>query len=89
MKEIEIWEAEQKMRDMLESESMGDRIYEFAQDLFQRYIGVIEASNRIVDADGFYCEGDCHDGVAWYDDIQEEFYQAVYDRMIDFLKRGE
>lgn len=83
--------AEQMMRDMLSKESMGDRVYEFAQKLFHSYINVIEAGHRIVDDEGEFCgdSDDCHDGVAWYDDIQEEFFQAVYDRIKDFLENGE
>lgn len=83
-------DAEQMMREMLAKESMGDRVYEFAQVLFHRYINVIEAGHRICDAEGPYGDSeDCHDGVAWYDDIQEEFFQSVYDRLLNFLKNGE
>ena len=83
MARITIEEAEQKMFDLLNAEDMGDRIYEFAQELFQRYINVIESGNTITNKDVLdrYEE--------WYDGVQEEFYQAVYDRATKFLTNGE
>lgn len=75
-------QAEQKMFDMLNAEQMGDRIYEFAQELYQRYINVIETGNKInTDVLDRYEE--------WYDGVHDEFFQAVYDRINKFMKEGE
>lgn len=77
-----IKQAEQKMFDMLKAEQMGDRIYEFAQALYQRYINVIETGNKIntdvLDQDE-----------EWYDGVHDEFFQAVYDRIAKFMEEGE
>lgn len=76
-------EACQMMFDTLDNECMGDRVYEFAQELFDGYIHWIEDHVEISDKDVF------DSGEEWYDEIREEFFQAVYDRMLDFLKSGE
>jgi len=86
---LSVGDAEQMMRDLLSKESMGDRVYEFAQNLFQRYINVIHAGHRIANIDGVFEDDNDHGGEAWYDGIQEEFFQAVYDRMSDFLNNRE
>lgn len=79
---ITIEQAEWKLFDMLNAELMGDRIYEFAQELFYRYINVIETGNKIeTDVLGRDEE--------WYDEVHDEFFQAVYDRINKFMKEGE
>lgn len=78
---ITIGQAQAKMFALLNVEQMGDRVYEFAQDLFQKYIAFIEKSYKI-DGVEEYLDID----EEWYDEIQEEFYQAVYDKINDFLK---
>lgn len=77
-KQITIADAEQMMFDTLEEMDLGDKIYEFAQDLYQGHIQYIE-DNYEVD------ESDLGSGERWYDAIYEEFYQAVYDAMVKFL----
>ena len=69
--------AEQKMFALLALEDMGDRIYEFAQELYQRYIRQIEDEFKV----------ECPDwpDVEWYDGIYEDFFQEVYAKMIEFL----
>ena len=79
-----IEQAEQKMFDMLKAEQMGDRIYEFAQELYQRYINVIETGTEIEGKDE-YLDSD----EEWYDEIHDEFFQTVYDRIRKFMKEGE
>lgn len=70
--------AEQKMFALLAREDMGDRIYEFAQELYRRYIEFIQYSYDIEGATD-------EDDVAWYDGIYEDFHQEVYAKMIEFL----
>ena len=72
-------EAREKLLSSLDKEDFGDRVYEFAQNLFQNGINVIETKNAISDDDP-------HDDVMWYDDVQEEFYQKVYDKTLAFLQ---
>lgn len=72
--------AQKYMFDLLNKEDMGDRIYELAQDIFQGCINVVE-NNSVIEGVEEYLDT----GQAWYDEIQEEFYQAVYDKMTDFL----
>ncbi len=81
---LTIEQAEQKMFDMLKAEQMGDRIYEFAQELYQRYINVIETGTEIEGKDE-YLDSD----EEWYDEIHDEFFQTVYDRIRKFMKEGE
>lgn len=78
MDKISIESAEQMMYMLLDKEDMGDRIYEFAQELYQRYIRKIE-ENFEVD------ESNLDINERWYDAIYEEFFQAVYDEMVKFL----
>ena len=75
--------AIEMMFDTLSEEHIEDRIYEFAQELFDGYIAQIEDNNEITDKDKY------DSGEEWYDEIREEFFQAVYDKMLGFLKNGE
>lgn len=77
MDKISIESAEQMMYMLLDKEDMGDRIYEFAQELYQRYIRKIE--------DEFKVERPDWTDVEWYDGIYEDFFQEVYAKMIEFL----
>ena len=47
MDKISIESAEQMMYMLLDKEDMGDRIYEFAQELYQRYIRKIEDEFKV------------------------------------------
>lgn len=79
MDKISIESAEQMMYMLLDKEDMGDRIYEFAQELYQRYIRLIEDNFKV----------ECPDCMSrdeeWYDGIYEDFHQEVYAKMIEFL----
>ena len=83
MARITIEEAREDLFSQLRCESIGDRIYEFAQELFQRYINLIECADEVTGLDVL------DSGEEWYDGVQEEFYQAVYDRATKFLTNGE
>lgn len=83
-KKITIEDAQRAMYEKLEKVSMGDKVYEFAQDIFQGFINMIETENEIKDA-----EERLESDQEWYDEIQEDFYQTVYDKLTDFLKNGE
>ena len=72
-------EAEQKMFALLAREDMGDRIYEFAQELYQRYIRKIEDEFKVERPDCMSRDEE------WYDGIYEDFFQEVYAKMIEFL----
>ena len=77
---ITIEQAERKMFGLLQTEDMGDRVYELAQDLYQKYIQYIEEHFEITGKEE-YLDSDQE----WYDSIYEEFFQAVYDAMVKFL----
>lgn len=79
MAKISIEQAEQMMFDSLAKEDMGDRIWEFAQELYQKYIRQIEEKHTVVNKDVLDRDEE------WYDGIYEEFFQEVYERMINFL----
>lgn len=80
MKQITMLEAQKKMFDLLKEKDMGDTIYEAAQAVFQDAINAIETGNEIIDKD------ELDTGQEWYDEIQEEFYYAVYDKLAEFLR---
>lgn len=82
MAQLTVEQAQRELFSMLNAEDMGDRIYEFAQALFERYVNLIECADKI---DTDVLESD----EAWYDDAREEFFQAVYDRILKFMKEGE
>lgn len=79
MAKISIEQAESMVFDLLNKEDLGDRIYEFAQELFQRYIRQISERYSIENPDVL----DRHE--EWYDGVYEDFHQEVYAKMIDFL----
>lgn len=79
MDKISIESAEQMMYMLLDKEDMGDRIYEFAQELYQRYIRKIEDEFKVERPDCMSRDEE------WYDGIYEDFFQEVYAKMIEFL----
>lgn len=79
-KKITIDDARYEMFKMLRNKDMGDTVYEVAQNIFQGCINVIETGNEITDEDEWL---DINE--EWYDAIQEEFYQEVYNKLTDFL----
>ena len=79
-KKITSDEAVEMMFDTLNKESIEDRIYEFADDLFGLYIDRIEKENEITDNDEFGNDEE------WYDEIRDEFLECVYDKVRSFLK---
>lgn len=77
---ITMSQAQDKMFELLERICIGDEVYELAQGLFTFLINQIEANNCITDAE------ELDSGEEWYDGIREDFFQEVYDRMLNFLK---
>ena len=88
-KKIYDFEAQSMLLGSLDKENFGDRVYEFAQDLFQSGINVIESNNEIRDIDGNLADSEHSNEDMWYDDVQEEFFQKVYDKLTKFLTIGE
>ena len=86
-KKINEFEAQSMLLANLDKEDFGDRVYEFAQNLFQSGINVIESNNEIRDIDGNLADYEHSNEVMWYDDVQEEFFQKVYDKTLEFLSR--
>ena len=78
-KKITIDDARYEMFSMLRHMDFGDKVYEFAQDIFQGCINVIETGNKITDNDTLDRDEE------WYDEIQDEFYQEVYNKLTEFL----
>lgn len=91
MKEkINIYNAQELLMQSLDKKDFGDRVYEFAQEQYQNAIAVIEQKYDITDVDGqVITEEDSHGEQEWYDEVQEMFYQKVYDRTLEFLTQGE
>ena len=79
MDKITVYEAQKKVYELLNNEYLGDRVYEFAQELFDKYINWIELKNEIIDKDAL------DSSEAWYDEIQEDFFESVYEKLIDYL----
>ena len=78
---ISIPEAETLLFKELDATSFGDAIYELAGELFQKCIIAVESKNTVT--------GEMDTDEAWYDEAQQDFYQKVYDKMLDFLQNGE
>jgi hypothetical protein len=79
-RKITIDEAQALMYNSLNVVDFGDKVYELAQDIFQGFINVIETKCEIEGVEE-YLDSD----QAWYDEIQEDFYQQVYDKLTEFL----
>lgn len=82
-KKISIEQAENLMLDKLAKEDMGERIYDFAQELYQQYIREIEDKYRVENPNVL----DRYE--KWYDGIYEEFFQTVYDTALSYLSKRE
>lgn len=87
MKEkINAFEAEKRLLDTLKDDDFQDRIYEFAQECFQRGIAKVEEKAIVVDADGEPWS-DGNDGeCTWYDWIWQGFFDACYQALYNFIK---
>ena len=79
-------QAEKILMDSLTEADLGDVIYEAARNLF---IGFIDSIHHSYEVDGFDDDGIERDGVAWYDDIYDEFATTAYELMTDFLTGGK
>ena len=79
-RKISIDEAQALMYNSLNVVDFGDKAYELAQDIFQGFINVIETNCEIEGVEE-YLDPDQE----WYDEIQEDFYQQVYDKLTEFL----
>ena len=79
MDKITVYEAQKKVYELLYNEYLGDRVYEFAQNLFNKYINWVELKNEIIDKDVFESSEE------WYDEIREDFFETVYEKLIDYL----
>lgn len=79
MERLSIEQAEHKLFDLLYSESIEDRLYELAQDLFNRSVRKLEEEYEVEDLE--FLESDAE----WYDDSYDEFIRQAFGRMSDFL----
>ena len=84
---LSVDDAQVQLLNSIDKEDFGDRVYEFAQNLFQSGINVIETKNIIRDSDGRLADYEHSNEVMWYDDVQEEFFQKVYDKTLEFLSQ--
>ena len=58
---------------------LGDKLYEFLQDLCDEAVQKIESKHCIIANDGTpYTE---NDDVMWYDECRSEFMTAVYEKI--------
>ena len=81
MNTIKEQNAQDKLFKLLERIDMGDAVYEMAQSIFQKCIDDVESNGMVVDNDG----NDYDSGEAWYDDVQEDFFECVYEKLKKFL----
>ena len=85
MNTIKEQNAQDKLFKLLESidmgDAVGDAVYEMAQSIFQKCIDDVESNGMVVDNDG----NDYDSGEAWYDDVQKDFFECVYEKLRNFL----
>lgn len=79
-------DAEDILFKSIETIEIGDRIYELAQDEFNKLVDTVNAKYTVVDDDG--CVYDGSDGVEWYDDCREEFMKAIFSMCEDFFNQS-
>jgi hypothetical protein len=60
----------------VDNPDLGDRFYEFVQDLCNKAIDDIESKHEIEN-------NDIEDDVMWYDDYREDFMKAVFEKIQD------
>lgn len=60
----------------VDSPDLGDRFYEFVQELCNKAIDDIESKHEIEN-------NDIEDDVMWYDDYREDFMKAVFEKIQD------
>jgi len=78
--------AVEMLLSFIDKENLGDRFYEFAQEVFQKAIASVEKEHIIVDVDGIpYTE---EDDEMWYDDTFKEFLEKLADKLAKELKNG-
>lgn len=69
-------QAGQLLLSYADSPDLGDRFYEFVQELCNEAINEIERNYEIED-------NDIEDDVMWYDDYREDFMKAVFEKIAD------
>lgn len=86
---INIFDAEQKVREMANNEMIEDRIYELAQELTEGYICRIHANNEVLDADGNPCDmlNPDRDGSMWYDEVRDDAMRILFEKMGEFFRQ--
>ena len=60
----------------VDNPDLGNRFYEFVQDLCNKAIDDIESKHEIEN-------NDIEDDVMWYDDYREDFMKAVFEKIQD------
>lgn len=86
-------QAEEKLLAVLDTEEgkdLGDAVYELAHDLYRKHIQKIEENNTIVDENGKPALTSNSDGVVgelWFDCVYDQFFEKVYENLIEFLTR--
>lgn len=69
-------QAGQLLLSYVDNPVLGDRFYEFVQDLCNKAIDDIESKHEIEN-------NDIEDDVMWYDDYREDFMKAVFEKIQD------
>lgn len=82
-KTIDYTGAHNSIYSCLHADDFMDRIYEFAQDLFQKECAKINEEFFVIRQDGTICEPE--DNEQWYDDEFEDFFKHTCRRIVDVL----
>jgi hypothetical protein len=69
-------QAGQLLLSYVDSPDLGDRFYEFVQDLCNKAIDDIESKHEIEN-------NEIEDDVMWYDDYREDFMKAMFEKIQD------
>ena len=77
--------AEDELRKRFNNENIEDRIYEFANNLFMKYVVDVENEYAVVDEKGKPAGLDSNKSEMWYDDCRDEIVQGIYDKVREFL----
>ena len=81
---IDVYKAESLMQEGLEKVNIEDRVYEFAQDIFNSLRDDINKNHVVVDVNGEPFDG----GEEWYDDMRDEFFFDVYAKVKKFVNNA-
>lgn len=76
---IDIFVAEEIVRQLAEKENIEDRVYEFVQSLADGYVEQVVNEYDVDDAE-------LDSGSEWYDEVHEEIYEKIFNELAKFFQ---